>query len=99
MDLTEALDKAVAALKAPLEPTDRAQGWTDDLRREIQEEISIHRSTLRRHGHWMVTYLRPRLDAWMAGEGVRPGRLRDVVMNVQTLISEPHDAADSRSRP
>ncbi|MFE2019829.1 hypothetical protein ACFW9O_17510 [Streptomyces sp. NPDC059499] len=96
MDLTEALDKAVATLKAPLERTDRAQGWTDDLRREIQEEISINRSTLRRHGHWMVTYLRPRLDEWMAHEGVQPGRLRDVVMNVQVLITEPHDAADLR---
>ncbi|MFJ9571741.1 hypothetical protein [Streptomyces bacillaris] len=46
MNLTEALDKAVAALKTPLEPTDREQGWTDDLRREIQEEISTNRSAL-----------------------------------------------------
>ncbi|MFE2290585.1 hypothetical protein [Streptomyces sp. NPDC059452] len=59
MDLTESLDKAVAALKAPLEPTDREQGWTDDLRREIQEEISVNRSALRRHGHGLAKHLRP----------------------------------------
>ncbi|MFE3516098.1 hypothetical protein [Streptomyces sp. NPDC059166] len=96
MDLTESLDKAVAALKAPLEQLDREQGWTDDLRREIQEEISINRSTLRRHGRWTVRYLRPRLDEWMAREAVQPGRLRDVVMEVQTLITEAHDAARPR---
>lgn len=90
MDLTEALDKAVSALKAPLEPKDREQGWTDDLRREVQEEISTHRSALRRHGPWMAHYLRPRLDAWMAREGVRPGRLHDVVMNAQTRITDVH---------
>ncbi|MGW3656937.1 hypothetical protein ACWD6R_15145 [Streptomyces sp. NPDC005151] len=96
MDLAESLDKAVAALKAPLERVDREQGWTDDLRREIQEEISINRSALRRHGHGTVRYLRPRLDEWMAREVVQPGRLRDVVMEVQMLITEAHDAARSR---
>jgi hypothetical protein len=48
MDLPESLGKAVAALKAPLGRADREQGWTDELRREIQEEISINRSMLRR---------------------------------------------------
>ncbi|MER6773074.1 hypothetical protein [Streptomyces bacillaris] len=90
MNLTEALDKAVAALKAPLEPTDREQGWTDDLRREIQEEISTNRSALRRHGPWMASYLRPRLDEWMAREGVQPGRLHEVVMNAQTHLTDAH---------
>ncbi|ARF73909.1 hypothetical protein B7C62_17810 [Kitasatospora albolonga] len=90
MDLAEALDKAVAALKAPLEPTDREQGWTDDLRREIQEEISVNRSALRRHGHGLAKHLRPRLDEWMAHEGVQPGRLHGVVMNAQTHITAPH---------
>lgn len=99
MGLADSLDKAVATLKAPLEQVDREQGWTDDLRREIQEEISINRSTLRRHGHWMVKYLRPRLDEWMAREGVLPGRLRDVVMEVQILITEAHDVAGPRRRP
>ncbi|TGZ10913.1 hypothetical protein [Streptomyces rhizosphaericola] len=88
MNLTEALDKAVAALKAPLEPTDREQGWTDDLRREIQEEISVHRSALRRHGPWMASYLRPRLGEWMAREGVQPGRLHAVVMDAQTRLAD-----------
>lgn len=88
MNLTEALDKAVAALKAPLEPTDREQGWTDDLRREIQEEISVHRSALRRHGPWMASYLSPRLGEWMAREGVQPGRLHAVVMNAQTRLAD-----------
>lgn len=48
MDLPESLGKAVAVLKAPLGRVDREQGWTDELRREIQEEISINRSMLRR---------------------------------------------------
>ncbi|MFI7286592.1 hypothetical protein ACIBRY_08030 [Streptomyces anulatus] len=96
MDLTESLDGAVAALKAPLKQVDREQGWTDDLRREIQEEISINRSALRRHGHGTVRYLRPRLDEWLAREAVRPGRLRDAVMEVQRLITEARDAAGSR---
>jgi hypothetical protein len=93
MDLAESLDRAVAALKAPLGPVDREQGWTDELRREIQEEISISRSTLRRPGPWAVSCLRPRLDEWMAREGVRPGRLREVVMEVQTLIIGARDVA------
>ncbi|MYU00959.1 MULTISPECIES: hypothetical protein [unclassified Streptomyces] len=88
MNLTEALDKAVAALKAPLEPTDREQGWTDDLRREIQEEISVHRSALRRHGPWLASYVRPRLGEWMAREGVQPGRLHAVVMDAQTRLAD-----------
>lgn len=46
MDLADLLGEAVTALKAPLEQADREQGWTDDLRREIQEEISVHRSAL-----------------------------------------------------
>ncbi|MGI5249961.1 hypothetical protein [Actinacidiphila glaucinigra] len=93
MDLSESLDKAVAALKAPLGRADREQGWTDELRREIQEEISISRSTLRRQGPWVVRYLRPRLDEWMARELVQPGRLHAVVMDVQTRITEARDAA------
>ncbi|MDX3074257.1 hypothetical protein ACIP98_09475 [Streptomyces sp. NPDC088354] len=93
MDLPEFLAEAVSVLKAPLDPADREQGWTDDLRREIQEEISISRSVLRRHGAWAVRYLRPRLDAWMARELVRPGRLHDVVMGVQTRITQARDAA------
>jgi hypothetical protein len=96
MDLRESLGKAVVALKAPLGRADREQGWTDELRREIQEEISVSRSMLRRPGPWAVSYLHPRLDEWMAREGVQPGRLRDVVMDVQTLIIGARDAARSR---
>ncbi|MEU1122826.1 hypothetical protein ABZ371_04375 [Streptomyces sp. NPDC005899] len=99
MEPAETLDRTVAALKDPLERADRAQGWTDELRREIQEEVSITRSVLRRHGHRMVAYLRPRLDEWMAREGIQPGRLRDAVMEVQTLITETHGAAGPRRRP
>ncbi|MFI1289514.1 hypothetical protein ACH4VM_13615 [Streptomyces sp. NPDC020792] len=86
--LLVALDEAVAALRAPLEEADRAQGWTDDLRREVQEEISVNRSVLRRQGLFMVWYLRPRLDAWMDHEGVRPGRLRSLVLDVQRRFVE-----------
>ncbi|MFE4409650.1 hypothetical protein [Streptomyces sp. NPDC056821] len=86
--LLVALDEAVAALKAPLEEADRAQGWTDDLRREVQAEVSINRSVLRREGLFMVWYLRPRLDAWMDYEGVRPGRLRSLVLDVQRRLVE-----------
>ncbi|MEU4098143.1 hypothetical protein [Streptomyces sp. NPDC026673] len=93
MELSESLGEAVAILKAPLAHDDREQGWTDDLRREIQEEISISRSTLRRNGPWAVRFLRPRLDEWMARERVRPGRLHAVVMDVQTRITEARDAA------
>ncbi|MEU6345378.1 hypothetical protein ABZ883_31000 [Streptomyces sp. NPDC046977] len=93
MDLPESLGLAVTVLKAPLEHADREQGWTDELRREIQEEISVSRSVLRRLGPWAVTLLRPRLDEWMAHERVRPGRLRDVVMEAQTRIVEARDAA------
>ncbi|MFD5780691.1 hypothetical protein [Streptomyces sp. NPDC126933] len=96
MDLRESLGKAVVALKAPLRSADREQGWTDELRREIQEEISVSRSMLRRPGPWAVSYLHPRLDEWMAREGVQPGRLRDVVMDAQTLIIGARDAARSR---
>lgn len=93
MDLAESLDRAVAALKAPLQHVDREQGWTDDLRREIQEEISISRSALRRHGHGTVRYLRPRLDEWLAREAVQPGRLSDAVREAQRLITEARAAA------
>ncbi|MCQ0023673.1 hypothetical protein M4914_12430 [Streptomyces somaliensis DSM 40738] len=86
MDLLAVLDEAVAAFKAPLDEDDRAQGWTDDLRREVQEEISINRSVLRRHGTGMVRYLRPRFGEWMEHEGVRPGRLRDLVGEVQRSL-------------
>ncbi|WP_327268652.1 hypothetical protein OG233_12730 [Streptomyces sp. NBC_01218] len=96
MDLADLLGEAVTALKAPLEQADREQGWTDDLRREIQEEISVHRSALRRHGPWMVVYLRPSLDEWLAQEAVQPGKLRDVVMEVQTRVNEARDAAGSQ---
>ncbi|MGW1542271.1 hypothetical protein ACWCPM_18890 [Streptomyces sp. NPDC002309] len=88
MGLLVVLDEAVATLKAPLEDDDRAQGWTDDLRREVQEEISISRSVLRRHGLHMTRYLRPRLDEWMEREGVHPGRLRDLVVKVQRSLVE-----------
>ncbi|MFF9605080.1 hypothetical protein ACF1GY_22765 [Streptomyces sp. NPDC014684] len=93
MDLSESLGKAVAVLKSPLGRADREQGWTDELRREIQEEISRSRSILRRHGPWAIVYLRPRLDEWMARELVQPGRLHDVVMDAQTRLSEARDAA------
>lgn len=93
MDLSESLDNAVGILKAPLERADREQGWTDELRREIQEEISVSRSALRRHGPWAVGYLRPRLDEWMAHESVQPGRLHGVVMDVQTRLTAARDAA------
>ncbi|MFI8434524.1 hypothetical protein ACIGJO_12375 [Streptomyces sp. NPDC079020] len=83
MELLQLLDEAVAALKAPLEEADREQGWTDDLRREFQEEISISRSVLRRHGTGMTRHLRPRFDEWLDHEGVRRGRLRDLVAEVQ----------------
>ncbi|GGT45032.1 hypothetical protein GCM10010254_75050 [Streptomyces chromofuscus] len=82
------LDEAVAALKVPLGEDDRAQGWTDDLRREVQEEISISRSVLRRHGVGMTRHLRPRLDEWMEREGVQPGRLRHLVGEVQRALVE-----------
>ncbi|MGY5534398.1 hypothetical protein [Streptomyces sp. C-3] len=88
MGLLAVLDEAVAALKAPLGGEDRAQGWTDDLRREVQEEISINRSVLRRHGTGMVRHLRPRFDEWMEHEGVQPGRLRDLVGDVQRSLVE-----------
>ncbi|MFF9123822.1 hypothetical protein ACF09J_11040 [Streptomyces sp. NPDC014889] len=87
------LDEAVAALRAPLEESDRAQGWTDDLRREVQEAISVSRSVLRREGLWMVRHLRPRLDAWMDHEGVRPGRLRTLVLDVQRRLVEARGAS------
>ncbi|MEI5006253.1 hypothetical protein RB196_01820 [Streptomyces sp. PmtA] len=82
------LDEAVAALKDPLGEDDRAQGWTDELRREVQEEISISRSVLRRHGVGMTRHLRPRLDEWMEREDVQPGRLRDLVVEVQRSLVE-----------
>ncbi|MDX3748834.1 hypothetical protein [Streptomyces sp. AK08-02] len=93
MDLLEVLDEAVAALKAPLGEVDRSQGWTDDLRREIQEEISVSRSVLRRHGPGMVRHLRPRLDEWMESEKVRPGRLRQLVSDAQRRLVEARGAA------
>ncbi|WP_344328642.1 hypothetical protein [Streptomyces macrosporus] len=93
MDLIAVLGEAVAVLKAPLGREDVAQGWTDELRREIQEEISVARSALRRHGPETVRYLRPRLDEWMAREGVRPGRLHDVVTRTQRLLTEARATA------
>lgn len=86
MHVLSALDEAVAALKAPLGADDRSEGWTDDLRREIQEEISLSRSVMRRHGAWMVRYLRPRLDEWMETEDIRPGRLQRLVSDVQRRL-------------
>ncbi|MCZ9346489.1 hypothetical protein NGM37_53160 [Streptomyces sp. TRM76130] len=87
-DLLAVLDEAVTALKAPLGDEDRTQGWTDDLRREVQEEISISRSVLRRHGTHMVRYLRPRFDEWMEHENVHPGRLRNLVGTVQQVLTK-----------
>ncbi|MFD5483412.1 hypothetical protein [Streptomyces hawaiiensis] len=78
----------MATFKAALEEDDRAQGWTDDLRREVQAEISINRSVLRRHGLGMARHLRPRLGEWMEHEGVQPGRLRDLVGDVQRALVE-----------
>jgi hypothetical protein len=79
-DLLAVLDGAVAALEAPLGRADTEQGWTDALRRETQEEISVSRSALRRHGPGTVRHLRPRLDEWMArgayGRGVCATRCR-----------------------
>ncbi len=91
MDLLSVLDEAVAALKAPLGEDDRSQGWTDELRREIQEEISVSRSVLRRHGPGMVRYIRPRLDEWMESEELRPGRLRELVSEVQRRLTSSGD--------
>ncbi|MGA5320408.1 hypothetical protein ACPCIU_08185 [Streptomyces seoulensis] len=88
MDLPAVLGEAVAALKAPLGEEDRAQGWTDALRREVQEEISINRSVLRRHGTGMVRHLCPRFDEWTEHEGVQLGRLRDLVGDVQRPLVE-----------
>ena len=88
MDLLAVLDGAVATLKAPLGEDDRAQGWTDDLRREVQAEITINRSERRRHGLGMARHLRPRLDEWMEYEGVQPGRLRGLVGDVQRSLVE-----------
>ncbi|MFK0114260.1 hypothetical protein [Streptomyces sp. NPDC090994] len=82
------LDEAVTALKAPLGEEYRAQGWTDDLRREVQERISINRSVLRRHGTGMARHLRPRFDEWMEHGGVQPGRLRGLVGDVQRSLVE-----------
>ncbi|MFE5092378.1 hypothetical protein ACFRCI_18835 [Streptomyces sp. NPDC056638] len=90
MDLLAILDEAAAALKAPLGEDDRSRGWTDDLRREVREEISISRSVLRRHGSGLVRYLRPRLDEWMEGEEIRPGRLQHLVSDVQRRCVDAH---------
>ncbi|MEU9630024.1 hypothetical protein AB0D89_24895 [Streptomyces luteogriseus] len=93
MGLLVVLDEAVATLRAPLGEDDRAQGWTDDLRREVQAEISINRSVLRRHGMDMVRHLRPRFDEWMEHEGVQSGPLRDLVENVQRSLVKARAAA------
>ncbi|PZG94875.1 hypothetical protein C1I97_27320 [Streptomyces sp. NTH33] len=98
MHVLTVLDEAVAALKAPLREEDRAQGWTDDLRREVQEEISRDRSGLRRRGMGLVRYLRPRLDAWMECEGVRPGRLWDLVSDVQRRLVDARSEARGGGR-
>ncbi|WP_073948264.1 hypothetical protein [Streptomyces kebangsaanensis] len=98
MQVLTVLDEAVAVLKAPLGEEDRAQGWTDDLRREVQEEISRDRSELRRHGMGLVRYLRPRLDEWMEYEGVRPGRLRDLVSDVQRRLVDARSEARDGDR-
>jgi hypothetical protein len=94
MDLLALLDEAVAALKEPLEQRDIDAGWTDDLRREIQEEISVNRSVLRRHGRGMVRYLRPRLDEWMDREAVQPGRLHRLVLDVQRRLVEARNRSE-----
>ncbi|MFJ8692099.1 hypothetical protein [Streptomyces roseolilacinus] len=86
MELLEVLDEAVAVLKAPLGKDDREQGWTDELRREVQEEISVRRSVLRRHGPGVMRRLRPRFDEWLEHEGVRPGRLQRLVSDVQRRL-------------
>ena len=88
MDLLAVLADAVATLKAPLAQDDRDQGWTDDLRREFQEEISLRRSMLRRHGSSAVQHLHPRFDEWMETEGLRPGRLHHLVSDVQRRLVE-----------
>ncbi|CAL9527799.1 hypothetical protein SUDANB58_03980 [Streptomyces sp. enrichment culture] len=93
MGLLAVLDEAVAALKAPLGEDDRAQGWTDDLRREVQEEISTSLSALRRHGTGTARHLRPRFGEWMEHEGVQPGRLRALVDDVQRSLVEARATA------
>ncbi|MFD5658628.1 hypothetical protein [Streptomyces hirsutus] len=93
MDLLTLLDEAVTALKQPLGQHDMDEGWTDELRREIQEEISVNRSVLRRHGLVMVPYLRPRLDEWMDHEAVGPGRLQRLVLNVQRSLEDARGKA------
>ncbi|MCN9244546.1 hypothetical protein NGF19_27835 [Streptomyces sp. RY43-2] len=93
MDLLTLLDEAVAALKAPLGEEEQEQGWTDDLRREVQAEISLSRSALRRHGAGTVRHLRPRFDEWMEWEGVRTGRLRSLVTDVQRCFVDAQRAA------
>jgi hypothetical protein len=67
MDLRESLGKVLVALKAPLGDADREQGWTDELRREIQEEISVSRSTLTRPGPWaVITAIPASMSGWHA---------------------------------
>ncbi|MCX4995917.1 hypothetical protein [Streptomyces longwoodensis] len=94
------LDEAVAVLKTPLTQEDRNQGWTDDLRREIQEEISQNRSALRRHGLATAGYLRPRLEEWLDREGVGQGRLRGLVSEAQRCLETVNsDSAPTTESP
>ncbi|MFI1373254.1 hypothetical protein ACH4UY_14695 [Streptomyces longwoodensis] len=89
------LDEAVAVLKAPLTQEDRNQGWTDDLRGEFQEEVSLNRPALRRHGMTTTRYLRPRLEEWLDRVGVGPRRLRGLVSEAQRCL----ETVDSDSAP
>ncbi|MBB1243065.1 hypothetical protein GL263_05720 [Streptomyces durbertensis] len=75
----------MTALKAPLTAADRAEGWTDELRREFQEQFSLRRSVLVRHG---IAVVRPpaRFDEWLADEGIRPGRLHALVTATQQAL-------------
>ncbi|MFC9245601.1 hypothetical protein ACFT7S_16730 [Streptomyces sp. NPDC057136] len=93
LDLLAVLHAAVVTLKAPLEQADREQGWTDELRREFQEEISVSRSVLSRHGPGMVRHLSSRFDAWMEREGVRQGRLQHLVSDVQRQLLDARSTA------
>ncbi|MEU2595794.1 hypothetical protein [Streptomyces hirsutus] len=93
MNLLTLLDEAVTALEQPLGQNDMDEGWTDELRREIQEEISVNRSVLRRHGLVMVPYLRPRLDEGMDHEAVGPGRLQRLVLNVRRSLEDARGKA------
>jgi hypothetical protein len=66
--------EAVAALRLPLADEDRGQGWSDDLRRSIQETLSRTLTEVRKHGHWTLSYahLPQRYSEWLDREAIGP---------------------------